>query len=89
MSRSTEPSRDATSAAHSATTERVLEQPVAVGVMIAHGGGSHDECGPRFAGAVEGALEEGAQMGVVHRVDERVKALAEFAGVDRRTWYEF
>ena len=65
--------------------ERVLEEAVPVGVVVAHGGRRDSECRAGLARAVEGALEERAQVRLFYGVDEGVQALGELHGADRET----
>ena len=68
--------------------ERVLEQAVPVGVVVAHGGRRDGERGAGLARAVEGALEQRTQMRLLDRVDERVQPLGQLGGADRRHRHE-
>src|SRR5665647_739553 len=68
--------------------ERVLDQAVAVGMVVAHRGRGHDEGGAWLLRAVEGAFEQRAQVRLVHRVDECVQSLAQLRGADGRYLHE-
>jgi hypothetical protein len=61
---------------------------VPVGVVVAHRRRRDDEGGAGLLRAVEGALQERAQVRLVDRVDERVQAFAQLGGADGRHRHE-